>query len=70
MINLFKTKKVETPVVVKEKTTITFYTKDLKKIIYDGYDLPMDIVISDVTKKGIEIKGIVSVPQVPVETCT
>jgi hypothetical protein len=65
MINLFKSKKVEAPVVLKEKTTITFYTKDYKKIIYDGYDLPMDIVISDVTKKGGEVKGIIKYKKVP-----
>jgi hypothetical protein len=65
MMNLFKTKKVETPVVVKEKTTITFITKDYKKIVFEDYDLPINISIMDVTFKGVVCRGKIQYQKVP-----
>jgi hypothetical protein len=57
--------KVETPVVVKEKTTITFLTKKYEKIVFDYYDLPFDIMITDVTYRGGVCKGKIWYKKVP-----
>ncbi len=65
MLELFKTKKVETPVVVKEKTTITFITKKYEKLVFEDYDLSIDIMITDVTFKGGVCKGKICYKKVP-----
>jgi hypothetical protein len=65
MINLFKSKKVQTPVVVKEKTTITFITKDYKKIVFEDYNLSINIMITDVTLRGGVCKGKIQYEKVP-----
>ena len=65
MLELFKKGKTQTPVVVKEKTTITFITKDYKKIVFEDYDLSINIVISDVTLKGGVCKGKICYKKVP-----
>jgi hypothetical protein len=64
MMNLFKTKKVETPVVVKEKTTIRVITNKYLNI-FEDYDLPFNIVISDVTFTGGVCKGKICYKKVP-----
>jgi len=68
MLELFKkgkTQKTETPVVVKEKTTITFITKDYKKIVFEDYNLSINVMIMDVTLRGGVCKGKIQYEKVP-----
>lgn len=51
--------------VVKEKTTITFITKKNEKIVFDNYDLSINILITDVTYRRGVCKGTICYKKVP-----